>query len=110
MRHCEYDAALLEWAAVLGPENVVTEPASLRAAETGTFATGYTIPAIIRPGSRRQVQECLRIANRCGTPVYPISSGRNWGYGSRVPATGLAPMSRRARFATRTDRGCQSQH
>ena len=81
-----YQAALLEWAEAVGPENVVTETASLRAAEMGTFATGHTIPAIVRPGDRQEVQECLRIANRCGVPVYPISSGLNWGYGSRVPA------------------------
>ena len=35
----------------------------------------------------RSVQECLRIANQYATPVYPISSGRNWGYGSRMPAS-----------------------
>ena len=28
----------------------------------------------------------MRIANRWKVAVYPISSGRNWGYGSRVPA------------------------
>ncbi|HWC95105.1 MAG TPA: FAD-binding oxidoreductase [Candidatus Sulfopaludibacter sp.] len=78
--------AAQEWASVVGPENVVTEKASLQAAETGTFATGYRVPAILRPGSRQEVQECLRIANRCGVPVYPISSGKNWGYGSRMPA------------------------
>src|ERR1035438_1987513 len=81
-----YQAALLEWAEAVGPENVVTGTASLRAAEKGTFETGHTIPAIVRPGGRQEVQECLRIANRCGVPVYPISSGLNWGYGSRVPA------------------------
>jgi hypothetical protein len=52
-----YQAALLEWAEAVGPENVVTETASLRAAEKGTFATGHTIPAIVRPGDRQEVQE-----------------------------------------------------
>lgn len=80
------DTALVEWAEVVGPGNVITESASLRTAETGTFATGYTIPAILRPATRQEVQECLRIANRRRVPVYPISSGKNWGYGSRVPA------------------------
>jgi 4-cresol dehydrogenase (hydroxylating) len=28
----------------------------------------------------------MRIANQFRVPVYPISSGKNWGYGSRVPA------------------------
>ena len=82
----QYDMALIEWSAALGPENVVTDAPSLEPAERATFATGHKIPAILRPGSRQEVQECVRIANRFRTPLYPISSGRNWGYGSRVPA------------------------
>ncbi len=81
-----YESALGEWSDILGPEHVVTEANDLRAAETGTFASTHRIPAIIRPGTRQEVQECLRIANRFDTPVYPISSGRNWGYGSRMPS------------------------
>ncbi|MEI9976281.1 MAG: FAD-binding oxidoreductase [Ignavibacteriota bacterium] len=81
-----YESALSEWTDILGPENVVTEIPALQAAETGTFASPYRVPAIIRPANRKEVQECLRIANRYGTPVYPISSGRNWGYGSRMPS------------------------
>ncbi len=85
MRSSQYDGALNEWSEIVGPENVVTEPPLLRAAETGTFASTHRIPAIVRPASREEVQECLRVANRYDTPVYPISSGRNWGYGSRIP-------------------------
>jgi 4-cresol dehydrogenase (hydroxylating) len=85
MGYSHYENALIEWSMALGPENVITEPSSLLAAETGTFAGGHRIPAIIRPGTRQEVQECLRIANLHATPVYPISSGRNWGYGSRMP-------------------------
>ncbi len=62
----------------------------------GTYASANHVPAIIRPGTRQEVQECLRIANRYSTPVYPISSGRNWGYGSRIPpADGCVQMDLR---------------
>jgi len=80
-----YEQALTGWAAIVGEENVVTEAPLLCAAQTGTFASSHRIPAIVRPCDRQEVQECLRIANRFDTPVYPISSGRNWGYGSRMP-------------------------
>ena len=80
------ESALRQWAGAVGSENVVTDAGMLRAAETGTFETGHVVPAIVRPGDRAQVQECMRIASRWGTPVYPISSGKNWGYGSRMPA------------------------
>src|SRR5262249_18404151 len=58
---------------------------SLRRAETATFATRQRVPAILRPGDRREVQACLRVAGRHGVAVYPVSGGRNWGLGSRVP-------------------------
>ncbi len=82
-----YDNALREWTGVVGAENVITAESVLSAAAAGTFATGHRIPAIVRPRTREEVQECMRIANRWRTPVYPVSSGKNWGYGSKVPAS-----------------------
>jgi len=87
MHDFAFDSAVRDWAGVVGHENIVTTASQLVAAETGTFQTGNRIPAIVRPASREEVQECMRIANRWMVPVYPISSGRNWGYGSRVPAS-----------------------
>jgi 4-cresol dehydrogenase (hydroxylating) len=81
-----YDEALVAWSAAVGQEHVIREGPVVRAAEVATYATNRWIPAIVRPGNREEVQEVLRIANRFGTPVYPISSGKNWGYGSRVPS------------------------
>ena len=84
-RHLEM--ALEQWEAQLGRENVTRDPAGLRAAETATFGTSVTVPAIVRPGNREEVQQVLRIANEFRIPVYPVSGGGNWGYGSRVPST-----------------------
>ena len=96
MQFASYESALSEWSELLGPEHVITEAPALEAAGMGTFASANRVPAIIRPGSRQEVQECLRIANRYSTPVYPISSGRNWGYGSRMPpADGCVQMDLR---------------
>jgi 4-cresol dehydrogenase (hydroxylating) len=78
--------ALREWSRILGREWVITTQEELREAGTATFASDRAIPAILRPGSREEVQSCVRIANRHGVALYPISSGKNWGYGSRVPA------------------------
>lgn len=77
--------ALEAWREVLGPEHVLTDEATLSSAETATFSTTQSVPAVIRPGSREEVQECLRVANEHKTPIYPVSTGKNWGYGSRVP-------------------------
>src|SRR5450759_5238049 len=80
------EEACSEWRKVLGARHVITDPEELGSAERSTFSTGRRIPVILRPGSTEEVQECLRIANQYRVPVYPVSSGRNWGYGSRVPA------------------------
>jgi 4-cresol dehydrogenase (hydroxylating) flavoprotein subunit len=78
--------ALAAFLDAVGAEHVVTDPAALAAAGTATFATSQRVPAIVRPGSRAEVQACLQVANRFRVPVYPVSRGKNWGFGSRVPA------------------------
>jgi len=69
----------------LGREFVITSPEATESASTATFATTQRVPALLRPGSREELQACLAIARRFSIAVYPISSGKNWGYGSRVP-------------------------
>ncbi len=88
MTEFPFDSALAEWAATVGSDNVVTAPAALHDTETCTFQTHSQVPAIVRPANTSEVRECLRVANRFRIPVYPISAGKNWGYGSSVPVTG----------------------
>ncbi|PYV43083.1 MAG: FAD-linked oxidase, partial [Acidobacteria bacterium] len=78
--------ALAAWRQALGPAHVLTDETALAVARTATFPTTQRVPAIIRPANRSEIQECMRIANASRTPVYPVSTGKNWGYGSRVPA------------------------
>ena len=70
----------------VGKANVITDLSTLQKYQTATFKTDRTILAIVRPENREEVQQCLKIANQFKTPVYPISTGLNTGYGSRVPA------------------------
>lgn len=79
-------SALQAWQRLLGPEYVITDDKRLVKAQTATFATTHQIPAILRPGDRAEVQACVQVANQYKTPIYPISKGKNWGYGSQVPA------------------------
>jgi 4-cresol dehydrogenase (hydroxylating) len=78
--------AVREWRNALGTDAVVSNRAAIERAETATFQTSQKIFVILRPENREQVCETMRIANRHRVPVYPVSSGKNWGYGSRVPA------------------------
>jgi 4-cresol dehydrogenase (hydroxylating) flavoprotein subunit len=81
------ETMLRDWIVAVGPENVIVDDARLSQAETATFATTARIPAIVRPANREEVQHCVRIANRRHVSLYPISTGLNWGYGSRVPTS-----------------------
>jgi 4-cresol dehydrogenase (hydroxylating) len=78
--------AIDAWVALLGAEHVEVSGHALRAAGTATFETSAEVHAVLRPGTREEVQGCVRIARRFGVPVTPISTGRNWGYGSSAPA------------------------
>jgi 4-cresol dehydrogenase (hydroxylating) len=78
-------SALDRWRTLLGEKNVITQAEPLEATATATFATRQSIPAILRPANRAEVQEVLRIANQFKTALYPLSTGKNWGYGSAVP-------------------------
>ncbi len=82
----DLQGALDAWRSLLGPERVIDDPEALRAAEAATFATTQRIPAIVRPRTTGEVAACLKAASRFGVAVYPVSQGRNWGLGSRVPA------------------------
>ncbi|HKQ76401.1 MAG TPA: FAD-binding oxidoreductase [Blastocatellia bacterium] len=85
--HHDLEEAIKAWGALLGLENVITEEEALTSVQTATFATTQKVTTIIKPANRQEVQDCVRVAARRGIPIYPISAGKNWGYGSRVPPT-----------------------
>lgn len=76
---------LAAWRDLIGTNYVIVDELSIAAVETATYSTTQKIPAIIRPANSDEVQECVKIANKYKIPIYPISCGKNWGYGSRVP-------------------------
>lgn len=78
-------AAVTEWRSAIGSANVSVEPRELLRSGIATFQTTSTVAAVLRPGSRDEVQQCVRVANRFRVAIYPVSSGKNWGYGSRSP-------------------------
>lgn len=97
---------LAKFRAAIGEQNVRTEAALLRACETATFPTIQQVFGVLQPGSTEEVSACLKIATNRGVPLYPISRGRNWGLGSRVPSSDamlldLSHMNRIVHFDAR---------
>jgi 4-cresol dehydrogenase (hydroxylating) len=85
MEFPNFVSALEEMATVLGQDNVILEGPSLQAYAQNTAGLERRIAAAVTPGSTLEVQSVVQIANRYRTPLYPISCGRNWGYGSSLP-------------------------
>lgn len=83
MNSTAINSAVSDWTNILGKSGV------LSADETGsgasTIGARRSIPAVLRPTSQDEVAEILRIAQHWGVPVYPVSTGNNWGYGSANP-------------------------
>jgi 4-cresol dehydrogenase (hydroxylating) flavoprotein subunit len=80
------EQAVARWREVLGQDAVTTDQDDLDALLRNT--TGYgprTIVAALRPASVDDVTAIVRIARETGVPIYPYSTGKNWGLGSRVP-------------------------
>jgi 4-cresol dehydrogenase (hydroxylating) len=78
-------AAMAEWERLLGSEFITDKEAAIESAEHATYPTKERVSAILRPGCRDEVQACVQVANAHNVPLYPVSSGKNWGFGSRVP-------------------------
>ncbi|MFZ4700305.1 MAG: FAD-binding oxidoreductase, partial [Candidatus Methylumidiphilus sp.] len=76
--------ALELWRSLLGPQRVLTD------AEADGYAVNCigirrSIPAVLLPASRDEVVKVLAVAREWQIPVYPVSTGRNWGYGTNCP-------------------------
>lgn len=81
----DYKRAFTEFKRLLGAEYVVEDMATLAEYEKATFKTDRRIRGVLRPENTEQVQACMKVATSTYTPIYVISTGKNVGYGSRVP-------------------------
>ncbi len=76
------EQAISAWREALGADRVTTETARYNT-DTSSFAG--QIPVAVRPLNTEQVRDAMRIAQRFGVAIYPLSTGHNWGYGTSVP-------------------------
>ncbi len=86
----QFEAALGQLRALLGPENVLTSEEDLAPYTKVMMSDAdekHMPGAAVLATSVEQVQGVLKICNQFKTPVWPISTGRNFGYGSAAPGT-----------------------
>ncbi len=65
---------------------VVDDPEALAIAGRATIPDPKQPGAVVFPTSVEEVATVVRLANEFRVPVWPVSKGRNWGYGSATPA------------------------
>ncbi|MBN8233337.1 FAD-binding oxidoreductase [Corallococcus macrosporus] len=71
-------------AGIVGPQWLRTgEEAGKRG--TSTTSVSRRVPAVVFPASTREVVALVELANAQGLALYPVSTGRNWGYGCGAP-------------------------
>lgn len=79
-----FDLAVKSWRQTLGPDAVLTGEECDRY-EQNCIAAPRKVPAVVRPRSEAEVQAVVETANVQNLPLYPVSTGHNWGYGSAAP-------------------------
>ncbi len=70
---------------IVGSGRCRDEPGYLEALSRNTLAVKRTLLAVVRPRATDQVAALVRLAGRIGIPLYPVSRGRNVGYGDSAP-------------------------
>ncbi|WP_296444415.1 FAD-binding oxidoreductase [Rhodoferax sp. UBA5149] len=78
--------AINQWQTLLGASQVLLGEAVVAAYGADTTGAQRHIPAALRIEDSTSLQDVMRIADRHQVPVYPISTGKNWGYGAALPA------------------------
>lgn len=84
MQSSDVPGALDALSRAVGSDHVLTG-AALAPYEASVSGVRRRIAGVVRPSSTDEVQQVVEIANRFLLPLYPISRGRNWGLGSRLP-------------------------
>ncbi|RJG27619.1 FAD-binding oxidoreductase [Massilia cavernae] len=92
-----------ELRAIVGGAQIRDDVATLERYARSTASRSTRALAVVTPGSVAEVAGVVRAALRHRTPVYPISTGKNWGYGDACPVTEgqvIVELSRMNRIIT----------
>ena len=76
---------------IVGTRNVVFNPAVLdEYSRDMSFVNSVRPVCVVRPKSSGEVQKIVKLANKTGTPLVPVSSGAPHFRGDTIPSTGGA--------------------
>jgi 4-cresol dehydrogenase (hydroxylating) flavoprotein subunit len=76
--------AIMAWQEVLGASNIATHTATY--VENITEYTDHLLEVVLLPQTQQHITQIVAIANNYEIPIFPFSTGKNWGQGSKLPA------------------------
>ena len=79
-------SAVEKWQNLLGHVNVLSADASVKAYSADASGIQRRLSGALRICRAVDIPEVMLIASQHQVPVYPISTGKNWGYGTALPA------------------------
>ncbi|HMO46544.1 MAG TPA: FAD-binding oxidoreductase [Rubrivivax sp.] len=71
---------------ILGNDGLVADPLTLESRSRSCLPYAATPSFIVYPASLDQLRAVLEIARRADVPVWPVSTGKNFGYGEKAAA------------------------
>jgi FAD/FMN-containing dehydrogenase len=80
-----YENAFIRFREILDSERIIQKEEAHHMYGANTNASTRALGGALRPINKEEIQKILRIANEEHTPLYPISTGHNWGYGTALP-------------------------
>lgn len=89
------------FASFLQPDQIAFDDALLDRCAATCGERGVRPIAVLFPHDTADVSKIVRAANDTDTPLYPVSRGRNWGYGCASPVRGgsiIVDLSRMRRI------------
>lgn len=78
------DDVISALSAALGPDALLTEVEHIESVTRTCVPFRHLAAAVVRPETIEQVRKVVEIARGAGVPIWPVSTGRNWGYGERT--------------------------
>lgn len=79
------EQAFDEFRSVVGEEFVLDDMERMGKYHRCTIPVERVIDGVLLPGSVEEIRHIVAIAGRFNVALYPISTGKNWGYGSANP-------------------------
>ena len=73
---------------VVGLEQVRDDDTTLERYSRSTASRSTRALAVVTPSGAEEVADLVKVAQRHQVPLYPISTGKNWGYGDACPVSG----------------------